>query len=480
MIFPSLAFFTFFIVVFTTHWAIIRSESKRLSWLLIASYFFYMTWNAKLVSLVLLSTLIDYFLARGIASSEDPRRRKLLLTGSIVSNLGILAVFKYTNFFLDSAGAGAALFGWNLSLPMLHIALPIGISFYTFQSMSYTLDVYSGRIKPSKSLRDFALFISFFPQLIAGPIVRARQFMPQLEKPRRFLAENFVLGFDLFLMGLIKKVFVADRLSVYVDIVYKDPLFYDGLTSWLATIAYAFQIYCDFSGYSDMARGLGRVFGFDIPVNFKTPYLSKNISEFWTRWHITLSQWLRDYLFTGMGGYRCSRLLSLRNLFLTMFLGGLWHGASWTFAAWGIFHGGLLVLRRFFNQLLGSIDSGIRSPLWDSAKGVLSRGLVFALVCVGWVLFRSQTFAGAWHMLGKMFGAIGGGHRLISEYSLLLIAGMFVYDLAAYSVEKSKTDVTTWLQSCPPLGKAFCYAAVILLLLVFAPHETDPFIYFQF
>lgn len=476
MIFSSAGFFVFFPVSLLLYWVL--PKTRRATFLVFASVFFYMTWSVKLTGLLLFSTTADYFIARWMSSTDDARRRKLLLTTSVVFNMGLLGLFKYANFFLETTGSAVRWLGAPMALPHLDIILPIGISFYTFESMSYTIDVYYRAIKPARSLRDYLFFVAYFPHQIAGPILRARDFLPQVESLPDFVSDNIILGLNLFLLGLMKKVFIADRLSNYVDIVFGNPKTYDGVTTWVAVVAYAMQIYCDFSGYSDMARGIGKTFGFEIMINFRTPYLSENVSEFWQRWHISLSTWLRDYLFTPLGGYRGSRWQSYRNLFITMFLGGLWHGASWNFALWGCYHGSLLVMRRVYLQLFRT--SKQKPDALAPARAILSRALVFVLVCFGWVLFRAQGTGTAIHMMSKMIGLGGPGMRFVSRYSLLLIAVIFLHDLAAYRIEKSKIPIVQTIEALPTLSRALVYALAIAMLLIFSPHDASPFIYFQF
>jgi len=480
MLFHSLGFAVFILVVFTLHWGFLSSTSKRSNLLLLASYFFYMSWNVKLASLLLLSTIIDYRIALALHEAEASSRRRLLLAISVISNLTILSLFKYNNFFVQSFTDILSLVGFHFSIAQLDIVLPIGISFFTFQSLGYTIDVYYGRIPPTRSFRDFALFVAYFPQLIAGPILRARDFLPQLQRNRLFSEADIAGGIDLFLLGLLKKVFVADRLGTFVDPVFASPYAYDGVTVWAAVVAYALQIYCDFSGYSDMARGLGKIFGFDIMINFRTPYLSRNISEFWRRWHISLSSWFRDNLFNPLGSYRGTRWSGYRNLFITMFLVGLWHGASWTFAAWGLYHCLLLVFRRIFLGLFWIRYKRTGSSLEVWMEAFLSRALVFVLVCIGWVLFRAQTFGDAGVLFAKMGGFYAGGERSIPFFFPFMVLVVFLSDLTAYFLEKSKLEFAEIEKYVSPSAKAFAYAFSIILLLVFSPRGQNPFIYFQF
>ncbi|MFI5348702.1 MAG: MBOAT family O-acyltransferase, partial [Elusimicrobiota bacterium] len=300
MLFNSFQFLAFVTIVFTIYWGILRSRNARLIFLLLASYVFYMSWNPKLIILLLGSTTVDFFTVRAMGRTDDQRIRRLLLWGSILFNLTILAVFKYANFFIDNTNWISSHLGSGAILPAMKIALPLGISFYTFETISYTIDGYYRQSTACKSLRDYALFISFFPHLISGPIVRPAQFVPQFDKDKNLARENISEGLFLILYGLIKKLLIADRLAVCADAVFGNPHSFGAAGLWLGALAYAGQIYCDFSGYSLIALGLARIFDFRLPVNFRTPYLSRNISEFWRRWHITLATWLRDYLYASV------------------------------------------------------------------------------------------------------------------------------------------------------------------------------------
>src|SRR5262245_19119751 len=385
MLFHSFAFFAFFWVVFAVYW-ILRQHRHRLAWLLFASCVFYMVWNPWLISLILFSASVDFFMAIQLEHIQSPRARRGLLVLSITTNLSLLAFFKYANFFLDSVHGCAGWLGWHYTSPALELILPLGISFYTFETISYIVDVYQGRTKAERSLLDYALYIMFFPHLIAGPIVRPRDFLPQLKLRKLFSYGRFYVGLKLFLLGLVKKAVLADQLAGVVEPVFKDPEAFGSAAVWLAVLCYAMQIYCDFSGYSDMARGIAHTLGYKLPANFNLPYLAANITDFWRRWHISLSSWLRDYLYIPLGGNRNGVAQTYRNLILTMLLGGLWHGASWTFVAWGLYHGVLLALHRVCPR-----------PRWTGH--VLLRPFAvagtFLLVCVGWVFFRAQNFADA-------------------------------------------------------------------------------------
>ena len=353
MLFQSPIFWLFFAFICLLIWHL-RSLRLRHWVLLLASYFFYAAWDIRYLSLILISTAIDFWCGQRIYNTET--RKKLFLWISLLTNLGILGLFKYFNFFSESANALLQHFGIALSPVTLSVTLPVGISFYTFQSMSYTIDIYRMKLKPEPSFIRFALFVAFFPQLVAGPIVRASQFLPQLYRENNLNLKHIPSGLLLFSVGLFQKIVMADHLGTLVDRIFDTPEFYSRGMLTLGMIAYGFQIFCDFAGYSNMAIGVGRILGYRIPRNFKSPYAATNPQEFWKRWHISLSTWLKDYLYIPMGGSRgAGRLRTARNLMTTMVLGGLWHGANWTFVLWGTLHGLLLAIWHGFKKMKLSI-----------------------------------------------------------------------------------------------------------------------------
>ncbi|MEN8445884.1 MAG: MBOAT family O-acyltransferase, partial [Cyanobacteria bacterium J06555_13] len=346
MIFTELRFLLFFAVVFGIYWSLQRNGWRK-AWILLCSYAFYGAWDWRFLSLIIGSTLVDYIVGLQLGKEETApgiRRRWLML--SLVVNLGALAFFKYANFFATSA---VGFFGW-LGVPVnsvtLNVVLPVGISFYTFQTLSYSLDIYARRLAPRKSLLDLATFVAFFPQLVAGPIVRASDFLPQLERSRTFSQINVRACLTLFLTGFFKKACVSDNLAPIVDRFFADPASFDALSAWIGVFSYTTQIYCDFSGYSDMAIACAGLLGYELCINFNFPYFASSVTDFWRRWHISLSTWLKDYLYIPLGGNRGGQLFTYRNLLITMVLGGLWHGAAWTFVVWGALHGGALVVHR--------------------------------------------------------------------------------------------------------------------------------------
>jgi alginate O-acetyltransferase complex protein AlgI len=474
ILFCSDTFLVFFGAVFAAYWALPWRQARV--WLLVAaSYFFYATWSRQLALVVFASTVMDYLIARGLAASASPGRRRLLLGVSLAVNLGLLAYFKYANFFLQSLEAALQAAGASASLPVLRVVAPLGISFYTFEAISYTVDVYRGRVPAERDLGHLLLFITFFPHLMAGPIVRARDFLPQVRRPKRWDWVRAQLGVGLFAVGLFKKAVIADRMALFSDPVFQDPTLYKSYAVWVAVLAYALQIYCDFSGYSDMALGAAHLLGYSLARNFDLPYLAVNVSDFWRRWHISLSSWLRDYLFIPLGGSRGGLWRTCRNLMLTMALGGLWHGASWTFVAWGVFHGLLLVAHRLWQ---GACEARPRlAELVGSAAGTVVRtATTFLCVALGWVLFRAGTFAAAEEMFRRLFvGHAGVGcplHDSFFWYTVALVAGC--HAAARGGLWRRAA------QGLPAPVVGFSYGLLLSLVLLFTLSGTKAFLYFQF
>jgi alginate O-acetyltransferase complex protein AlgI len=384
MLFHTLTFLAFFVITVTLV-LIARKHDSQKNILLIASAIFYMWWNPAFILLIAFSAIVDYFVAAWLEKSEDQRTRRNLLLVSLITNLGLLAFFKYAGFLEQNLLYAFRLFGYKPNWADLHIILPVGISFYTFHTLSYTIDVYRREIPTTRSLRDFLLFVTFFPPLVAGPIMRARNFLPQLEEPRRMNFDR--ASFFLFLRGLVKKALVADGVSVFADQIFKNPGQWNSAVIWLAALCFYVQIYCDFSGYSDMAIAIARMLGYELTPNFRRPYFSWNPPEFWKRWHISLSTWLRDYLYIPLGGNRGGTLLTARNLMLTMLIGGLWHGASWNFVLWGGLHGTALVAHRGWRSFTERVHL---RPLLDGSVAfrIASVLLMQYFVMVTWIPFR--------------------------------------------------------------------------------------------
>jgi alginate O-acetyltransferase complex protein AlgI len=477
MLFCSQAFLVFFALVFTLYWAM-PWQRGRVWLLLVASYFFYASWNHWLALLIFATTIVDYCVALGMDATASPAKRRVLLIASLVGNLGMLGYFKYANFFLDSLQTALQTAGMSTSIPLLSIILPIGISFYTFEAINYTVDVYRGRMRAERNLAHFLLFILFFPHLIAGPIVRASDFLPQIRRAKRWSWMRGQVGVQLFLLGVIKKLAIADRLALFVDPVFKDPGQYSSYATWIAIIAYALQVYCDFSGYSDMALGAAHLLGYKLVRNFDMPFLAPNIAEFWRRWHISLSSWLRDYLFIPLGGSRGGRWQTARNLIITMTVCGLWHGAAWTYVAFGALHGLLLVGYRTFANARRNVPLVTRlTRVLDTAPGTaLCVVLTFLTFCVSLAIFRAPSFTAAGTTLGRLFirtdGMRVGLHSNGLWYTLVL---MLVAHLAGRFGWWQRVQARL---PAPVLGGA--YALALSLTLLFAPDNGQAFIYFQF
>ncbi len=472
MLFTQPAFLAFFVVVLAGAW-LGRGNTWRKIWLLIASYVFYAGWDWRFLSLIAISTLVDYLAAMALKRTETTGLRRVCLVASCLANLGILGFFKYYNFFIDSVSAVLHPLGIEAGDRALEIVLPVGISFFTFQSMSYTFDVYRRRLEPTTNLLDFALFVAFFPQLVAGPIVRAAHFLPQLRRRPRFAGVDVRGCLTLFLLGFIKKSCVADNVSPFVDPVFAEPNAYTAGSVWIAVLLYAVQIYCDFSGYTDMAIACAGLLGYELGPNFNFPYLAASVTEFWRRWHISLSSWLRDYLYIPLGGNRGSRLFTYRNLMLTMLLGGLWHGAAWTFVVWGAFHGLALVLHREWRRRRPATVAGLAAL--RIAGRLLGTAATFYFACFAWIFFRAQSFGDAAILARAWVFFESAGKRVLDPALWLLFAA-----LALVHYFYSRGWPQRWVQAAPDWAFAIGYGAAWSLALAFVPLRSAPFIYFQF
>jgi alginate O-acetyltransferase complex protein AlgI len=446
--------------------------------LLIASFVFYAWWSKWLASLVLVTATLDFAAARGMDATRRPAVRRALLAGSLVMNLGLLCYFKYINFFLDSVMCGLRAAGAECALPTLSVILPIGISFYTFEAINYTVDVYRRKIPAERRLDHFLLFILFFPHLVAGPIVRAADFLPQITKPKRW--SRVGLGLALLALGAFKKMAIADRMAQYAEPVFGGVEPFSSGACWVAAVAFALQVFCDFSGYSDMALGSAHLLGYRLVVNFRLPFLAPNISEFWRRWHVSLSVWLRDYVFIPLGGSRGGFWRTSRNLVLTMMLGGLWHGANWPYVVWGFLQGLLLVGHRIFGAALRPLP-WVRSAL-ASAPGTVARvALTFGAFCATLAIFRSPDLTSGWVMVSKMFAPRDGEPvplELIGFWiTLVLIA--IGHAVGWYLSRSPFAWKRVWAATPAPVLGALG-AAVLVAAVVLAPGATKAFIYFQF
>ena len=474
MLFNSLTFIVFFVVVLSLHYTV-KSWRGQKSILLIASYIFYAAWNPPFVVLLWLSTLVDWYVAKALEDEETQLKRRLLLTVSLTVNLGLLGFFKYGEFLLENFIELASLVGFSYTPAKLDIILPVGISFYTFQTLSYTLDVYFKKGQRCKSFLDFALYVTFFPQLVAGPIVRAKDFLPQCEEPKRATHDQFGWGLYFITLGLFQKVVLADgMLSSATGTVFsfKGESIYI-FDAWLGLLAFSAQIFCDFAGYSTCAIGVALCLGFILPDNFRSPYAAIGFSDFWRRWHITLSSWLRDYLFIPLGGNRHGTYRTLFNLLFTMFLGGLWHGASWTFIAWGVLHGIYLIIEHLLRQNFKDLK-WVRT---QAGRFVLTC-ITFFCVSIAWVFFRAVDFSTAWMMFGSLFDLSGSGAQLLPTLDIIQVIIVVSALLTTHWYRHEKRLEHT-MQDMPALWVVVIWT-IMLFGLILMQGGASAFIYFQF
>jgi D-alanyl-lipoteichoic acid acyltransferase DltB (MBOAT superfamily) len=473
MLFHSLEYAIFLVVVFVLYWLLARWRLWRLLLLLVASYLFYASWSQMYLILIVASSVIDYLVGLGMGRTQDKYRRKLLLLASLTANLGMLGVFKYYNFFLDSLTPLLQVGGLPLP-PHLEVLLPVGISFYTFQTMSYTIDIYRGHLEPCRDPLRFFVYVAFFPQLVAGPIVRAVEFLPQLAREPRVLRDDASRAAALIMMGLTKKLVIGDYLAVnLVDRVFETPQMFSSLETLLGVYGYAMQIYCDFSGYTDIAIGSALLLGLQLPINFDRPYQSDSLQNFWRRWHISLSSWLRDYLYIPLGGSRGGSWGTYRNLIITMLLGGLWHGAAWNFVIWGAMHGVMLMFTRMWQRWRKS--RGLNFERWWWYRPLMMV-LTFHFVCLTWIMFRVSTLEQAGAVIARIFAGAGGLTNLAPTVGLALAAGYAVH----LSPQRWKERGVTLFARAPILVQALILVGIVWALREVATSQVVPFIYFQF
>ena len=478
MLFNSIQFAVFFPVVTLLYFLL----PHRLRWglLLAASCLFYVAFIPAYILILVVTISIDYAAAIWIENSAGARRKYFLLV-SIVSTCLVLLIFKYYNFFTVNTNAVARMLGWHYSIPLLNLILPIGLSFHTFQSLSYVIEVYRGAQKAERHFGIYSLYVMFYPQLVAGPIERPQNLLHQFREEKRFSYENLTQGLELMAWGFFKKVVIADRLALYTNEVYSSPLHYSASVLSLATVAFAYQIYCDFSGYSDIAIGSARVMGFDLMKNFDVPYFSQSIGEFWRRWHISLSTWFRDYVYVPLGGSRVSRLCLYRNLMITFIVSGLWHGANWTFIVWGALNGTYLVAGECIKRIV---------PAWKgsriSAGGVtvrIARTLrTFALICLSWIFFRSNSVSDAWHILGRLAADWSTGLHRVEAFSSFdaVVVILAILALECVQILRATSDSIRAAWQWPVYVRWPAYYALLASIVVFGVFERAQFIYFQF
>lgn len=473
MLFNSWEFLLFLPLVLAGYYLLSRKGQNV--FLLAASYFFYGWWDYRFCALLAISTVVDYFVGSALARGESERRRKGLLLISLATNLGILGFFKYFNFFVGSAEKLLEGLGMQANTMVLQIVLPVGISFYTFQTLSYTIDVYRRRLEPVRRPIDFALYVAFFPQLVAGPIERATHLLPQIQKRRKVSWEQFSTGFQLIFIGFVRKLLIADVVAVPVNEIFASPEQHGTMTLLIGLYLFSIQIYCDFAGYTDIARGCARLMGIDLMRNFEHPYFSTSITEFWRRWHISLSSWLRDYLYIPLGGNRKGTFNTYRNLMLTMLLGGLWHGASWTFVVWGGLHGLYLAVHKLLLGEKAPVTENRRRSLKEWPRDLFLMLLTFHLVALTWIFFRAEGIGQAWSYLTGIV-SFSGGIDLFGVSKL----GLAVLLLALIDIPQYRSGShTVFLRWAWPV-RGLVYAGLFVMLCALRSDGDIPFIYFQF
>ena len=470
MLFNSWQYALFFPIVFALYWGL--PHKFRVYLLLVASYYFYMSWNVKYVVLILFTTLVSYSAALMIYRSESQRMKRVILTLSLVSCLGVLFVFKYFNFFAGAVVDFLNMFALHLHPMTLKLLLPVGISFYTFQTLSYVIDVYRGSVKPERNFVVYALFVSYFPQLVAGPIERTNNLLPQIKARHDFNYEQATYGIKLMTWGFFKKLCIADVLAVYADKVFADVYSFEGFSLLLAVFFFTVQIYCDFSGYSDIARGCSKMLGIDLMENFRSPYFSASIREFWSRWHISLSTWFRDYVYIPLGGNRCGRFRHNVNLMITFMISGLWHGASWNFVVWGAVHGLAQVVENAFTR-------GKRQEVHGLMRGV--RVMVTSMfVMMAWVFFRAQSLSEATYIFGHMFLPVKVG-TLGMPNSVKLAAGLSLLLMSINDFLSLKKDTISLISKNSFSIRWSAYLVLGLIVVFFSQKNfAVEFVYFQF
>jgi D-alanyl-lipoteichoic acid acyltransferase DltB (MBOAT superfamily) len=477
MLFNSIEFLIFLPVCFAMYWFVLNRDLKlQNAFVLGASYFFYGWWDYRFLALIAFSTLVDYAIGIAISKSTIKSKRKMLLLVSLVVNLGLLGFFKYYNFFIDSWVDSFSSLGIEMHRSSLNIILPVGISFYTFQTLSYTIDIYRGKLKPATNFINFAAYVAFFPQLVAGPIERATNLLPQFYKKRVFKEDQAISGINLIIWGLFQKVVIADSCAPYVNSIFDNYEAMNSLSLILGAVYFAFQIYGDFAGYSNIAIGTARLLGFDLMRNFNYPYFSRDIAEFWRRWHISLSTWFRDYLYIPLGGSRGSKWMQLRNVFIIFIVSGCWHGANWTFVFWGFLHALFFLPVLLLGKNRKNLDQVAQGRWLPSLKELLQMTITFVLACIAWVFFRAPNITAAFDYLKSIFVDLDFKIQYlnIERYNIEMLLILFIFiGFEWFHRNQEHPFVGKW--------KWIKVASIILMLLtlgVYSNHQD--FIYFQF
>ena len=490
MLFNSLDFAIFFPIVIFLYWIVSKKIVLRNILLLVASYVFYAWWDWRFLFLIIFSSFIDYIVGLKLHQTEDKNKRKRLLIISLFFNLGFLFFFKYTNFFIDSFVDSFRLFGKTLNVNTLNIILPVGISFYTFQTLSYTIDIYRKQLKPTKDWLAFFAFVSFFPQLVAGPIERASHLLPQFYKKHAFNYKLVKSGLLLVAFGLFKKMVIADRAAVYVNEVYNNVDDYGGVGFTYATILFAFQIYCDFSGYSDIAIGLGRTMGFDLMKNFNSPYISKSLTEFWRRWHISLSTWFRDYVYIPLGGSKKGKIRTYTNIFIVFVVSGLWHGAAMTFIIWGAIHGIVLMIEKATFKIKQPLFNKLGLNNINTSNNLFFGAIIFVIVCFAWIFFRANSLNDSFYIINGIFTDFNFGDVFkketyliglkTNEFKVIFLSIIFLF---AAELLHMKYNLIKMLNKQGVIFRWSFYISIVLVIVLFGVYgdeNVQEFIYFQF
>lgn len=481
MIFNSVEFLIFFILFFCIYFFLLNKDIKKQNTLIfIASYIFYGWWDYRFLILIAFSTTVDFIVGNAIYQSKNKHNRKLLLLSSLIVNIGLLSYFKYCNFFVDTLKDLFLSFGVQTNLTTLNIILPVGISFYTFQTLSYTLDIYKRKIVPAKNILTFASFVSFFPQLVAGPIERASDLLPQFDKIRKFDSKNAVQGIKQVLWGLFKKVVIADNCAKFADVIFNNYSDYGGFTLFLGAAFFSFQIYGDFSGYSDIAIGVSRIFGFNLKRNFAFPYFSRDVAEFWRRWHISLTTWFRDYLYIPLGGSKGGLLKAIRNTIIVFVVSGIWHGANWTFVIWGGLNALLFLPLLLLNRNRNNKEVIQTITFFPKLTDLLKIISTFVLITLTWVFFRAPNVSAAFYIIENIFSLSLFSYTVFPGLDKLTIVLLLLFFISVewlgrhneFAIEKVN------LFNSKLLNKCFYY--LILVLLFYFQGDQQEFIYFQF
>lgn len=478
MLFNSIDFAIFLPIVFILYWFVANKSLKlQNTLLLIVSYIFYGWWDWRFLSLIVFSSFVDYYVGAGLLKTEGERKRKFLLMISVFVNLGLLGFFKYYNFFLENLVSAYTFFGQPINPQGLHIILPVGISFYTFQTLSYSIDIYNKKLKPTKDMVAFFAFVSFFPQLVAGPIERAKNLLPQFYVPRKFEYEKAADGLRQMLWGLLKKMVIADHCAVYVNDIFLHQRIYGGSTLLLGIVFFAFQIYADFSGYSDIAIGTSRLFGFSLMRNFAFPYFSRDIGEFWRRWHISLSTWFRDYVYIPLGGSRVGVWTKIRNIFIIFIASGFWHGANWTFIVWGALNALYFIPLMLVEKNRVHTDTVAEERLLPTFKEAGQIGITFSITLIAWVFFRAASVGEALAYLGGIFSL--SLFSIPQVFPAKVVLAIFLFVSVEWVQRHKQHGLEFAERRYHPVLRWSLYYGIVAVILYFCGEQQE-FIYFQF